>query len=64
VPILAACAAGLYGMRAFSESEVVNSISYISEESDHRGKLLINIASSPFTSRNIIVNVRDIHSVV
>lgn len=62
-PILAACTAGLYGMFAFSESQIVNTIKVI-EEGDHKGKLLINIGLSPFASKNIIADIKDIQSVV
>lgn len=34
IPIVSACAAGLYGMLAFSETEVVNTITVI-EQGDH-----------------------------
>ena len=30
---------------------------------NHDGKLRVSIATSPFSSRNIIVDVRDVHSV-
>jgi hypothetical protein len=63
VPVVAMCASALYGMLSFSESRIINSISVI-EEGDHKGKLQLNIGSSPFSSYNIIADIRDIQSAV
>lgn len=50
-------------MLAFSESQIVNTIKII-EQGEHTGKLLINIGTSPVASHNIIVDIKDIQSVV
>lgn len=58
-PILGACFAGLYGMFSFAESQAVNSIEFI-KGGENSGKVLINVALSPFTSKNIIADVQDV----
>ena len=63
IPIFAACAAGFYGMLAFGESRIVNSIEVINEGANS-GKLRVNVSSSILASHYIIVDIRDIHSVV
>jgi hypothetical protein len=63
IPILAACAAGFYGMLAFGESRIVNSIEVINGGAN-AGKLRVNVSSSILASHYIIVDIRDIHSVV
>jgi hypothetical protein len=63
-PFLGAVAAGLYGMLSFSESQIVNSISLIKDGSSNHGKLDINIGLTAFTSTDIIVDVKDVHSLV
>ena len=62
IPILGACMAGVYGMMAFSEQQMVNSIEQLTT-GPHEGKLLINVATTAFTSRNLICDVRDVMSV-
>jgi hypothetical protein len=59
VPVMAACAAGLYGMFAFAESQCVNTIEVI-REGAHEGKLRINVAQSAFVSKNIIADISDV----
>jgi hypothetical protein len=63
VPVLGAVTAGLYGMFAFSESQIVNSIKLIKDGSENHGKLNITIGQSAFSSYEIIVDVRDIMSI-
>jgi hypothetical protein len=63
-PYLAAAAAGLYGMLSFSESQIVNSITVIKDGSDLHGKLLINVGLSAFSSTDIVVDVKDVQSIV
>ena len=63
LPIFAACAAGIYGVSQFSENRVINSIEAI-EFGDQKGKLLINIATSPVVSTNIVCSPEDIRSMV
>ena len=63
VPMLGAAFAGLYGMFAFSESQIVNSIKIIKDGSENNGKLLITVGDSAFTTSDIIVDVRDVLSI-
>lgn len=63
IPVVAACAAGIYGMLSFAESQCVNSIEVIKGK-ENAGKLRINIAQSAFTSMNIIADVKDVRSIV
>lgn len=63
VPVLGAVAAGLFGMLQFSESQIVNSITIV-KEGEHKGYLKFNINTSPFTSENIVVDSKDVQSVV
>ncbi len=62
VPILTACAAGFYGMLAFREKQVINSIGF-SKEEEHSGKLEINVALSPLASVDLLVNPQDVMSI-
>lgn len=65
VPVLGAVFAGLYGMLQFSESQIVNSIKIIKDAgSENFGKLLIEVGESVLTSSEIIVDVKDIQSIV
>lgn len=63
LPILTACFAGVYGMLSFAESQIVNQIRVI-EEGDHVGKLRITVGLSPFASKNIVVDIKNLKSVV
>jgi hypothetical protein len=63
MPIFGAVAAGLYGMLAFSESQIVNSIILIKDGSENHGKLLVTVGESAFTTSQIIVDVRDVQSI-
>jgi len=63
IPVVAACAAGLYGMLAFAEQQKVNTIEVI-KDGNNEGRLRINVANSAFSSRYIIADVKDVHSVV
>jgi hypothetical protein len=42
----------------------VNSIKVIKDGSENHGRLLINVGNSAFTSSDIVVDVKDIHSMV
>jgi hypothetical protein len=64
LPMLGVVCAGLYGMLAFSESQIVNSIKLIKDQSENHGRLTINVGQSAFTSKDIIVDVKDIQSIV
>jgi hypothetical protein len=52
-----------FGLFSFAESQCVNSIEVV-KEGENRGKLQIKIALSPFSSKTIVADVADIHSVV
>jgi len=47
---------------AFADQQIVNSIEQV-KSGPHEGKLLINVATSTFTSRSLICDVRDVMSV-
>ena len=64
VPVIGAVAAGLFGMLQFSESQIVNSITIIKDEGAHKGLLNITVGTSPFSSEDIVVDVKDIQSIV
>jgi hypothetical protein len=59
VPIFAACMAALYGVNSFSETNYINSIRVVDN-----GKLEINVALSPFASKNITTDIKSVKSVV
>ena len=61
MPLLGAVGAGLYGMLSFAESSIIRSMEFINE-GEHQGKLLIVIGTTSFTSKKIIVDIKDIHS--
>lgn len=54
--MLAMSAASIMGMYRFNERNVVNSIEFIKQGGD-AGKLLFNVSTSPFTSKNIVASV-------
>ena len=64
LPMLGAVFTGLYGMLSFSESQIVNSIKIIKDGSENNGRLLIQVGNSAFTCSDIIVDVKDVMSVV
>ena len=64
LPVLGAVAAGLYGMLAFSESQIINSIHIIKDGSENHGRLRVTVGESAFTTSEIIVDVRDVNSIV
>lgn len=64
VPVLGAVVAAFYGMFAFADSQMINSIKLIKDGSDHHGHLLVTVGETAFTSNDIIVDVKDIKSVV
>jgi len=64
LPMLGAVFSGLYGMLAFSESQIVNSIKIIKDGTENNGRLLIQVGNSAFTSSQIIVDVKDVMSIV
>ena len=64
LPVLASVGASVYGMLAFSESQIVNSITLIKDGGENHGKLLINVGTSAFSSTDIVVDAKHIHSIV
>lgn len=56
--MLGMSAASVMGMTKFNERNIVNSIEFIKEGED-AGKLLFNVSTSPFTSKNVVVSVSD-----
>jgi len=63
VPLLTACAAGIYGLIEFGESNVINQINVV-HEGENAGKLRVTVGSTVLSSRDLIVDVRDIKSVL
>lgn len=59
--LLAMSAASVMGMLKFSERNVINSIQFIKEGQD-AGKLLINVSTSPLTSKNIVASVSNVQA--
>ena len=63
LPILTAVCSTMYGMRMLNNARSVNYIEII-EDGDHAGKLRLNVAESPFVSKNIIATPRQINVMV
>lgn len=63
IPVLTACAAGIYGLIEFGESNVINKIN-IEHEGNNAGKLRISVGTTVLSSRDLIVDVKDIKSVL
>lgn len=64
LPMFGAVVAGLYGMLAFSESQIVNTIKIIKDGTENNGRLLVQVGESAFSSSEIIVDVKDVMSIV
>lgn len=64
LPAVGAMAAALYGMLAFAETQIINSIKLIKDGGEHHGKLLINVGTSILASHDIIADVRDVRSIM
>lgn len=47
------------GMKTFQERDIVNSIEVV-KDGDNVGKILINVSTSPFTSKNVIADPQDV----
>jgi hypothetical protein len=62
-PLLGTCFGMFYGLMKFSESDDINSIELVTS-GEHNGKVRISIAKSPIVSSNIIVDIRDIRTLV
>ena len=56
--LLGMSGASVMGMYKFNERDVINSIEFIKEGAD-AGKLLFNVSTSPFTSKNIVATVKN-----
>jgi hypothetical protein len=54
--------ASIKGMFSFDQKDIVNSIEFI-QKGEHLGKVLFNIATSPFTSKDIIADIKDVQGV-
>jgi hypothetical protein len=63
VPVLTACAAGIYGLLEFGETNVINKINVV-HEGENAGKLRITVSTTALASRDLLVDVRDIKSVL
>jgi hypothetical protein len=63
-PIIGALLTAVYGLLAFSESQVVSSIQIIKDGSENHGRLRITVNETVLSSSEIIVDTRDIKSVV
>ena len=63
LPLLGIAATAMYGMFAFHEKASVSLIQVV-EEGEHAGKLRVTIQDSPIVSHNILVNVRDVQSIM
>lgn len=63
LPILSACAAGIYGLLAFSDSNMVNQIRIV-QQGEHSGLLEVDVATTALVSRKILVDVKNVHSVL
>ena len=64
LPVVGALATAVYGLLAFAESQVVNSITLIKDGSENHGRLRITINETIVASSEIIVDPKDIKSVV
>jgi hypothetical protein len=63
-PVLGAVAAGLYGMLAFGETQIINKITLIKDGGANHGKVTINVGQSAFSTYDIVADVRDIQSIL
>lgn len=63
IPVVTAAMAALYGIISFSDANLVNSIT-VNKDGPFKGKLTVNMAESPLFSKDLIVDVRDLKSVV
>jgi hypothetical protein len=63
VPVLTACAAGIYGLLEFGETNVINKINVV-HEGENAGKLRITVGTTALASRDLLVDVRNIKSVL
>jgi hypothetical protein len=63
-PVLGALATAFYGLLAFAESHVVQSIHIIKDGGENHGRLRISIAESFLSSSEIIADVKDVKSVM
>lgn len=63
MPLFTACAAGVMGLFCLGETNVVNSIRVL-RDGELSGKLEIDVNITAIARRKIVVDVKDIHSVV
>lgn len=62
-PILAGCLAAYYGMNKLNEQQVINKIEIV-KEGDYEGYLRINFSKSLLSYNSIIVDIREVFSLV
>jgi len=63
-PVLGALFTAMYGLLAFAESQVVSSIHIIKDGGENHGRLRITINETVLSTSEIIVDTKDIKSVV
>ena len=63
IPVIGACAAGVFGLFAFSDNNTVNQIRVVSEGPNY-GLLEIDVGTTVFSSHKILVDVKNLHSVI
>jgi len=61
--LLAMSGFSLLGMNYFRDENVINSINWITS-GEHKGKLMFNVSTSAFTSRNLIVEHKNVKGVL
>ena len=63
VPIVGVAGSVMYGISKFSEQRTIKEIKIV-KDGEHKGKLEISVAASPFVTKKIIARVSDVRSVV
>lgn len=63
IPIVTACAAGVYGLLAFSDNNSINAIDLI-DSGEHQGKLQITVGVTALSSKKIIADVSNVSSIL
>jgi hypothetical protein len=63
LPVVGVAGSVMYGISKFSEQKTIKEIKII-KDGEHKGKLQISVAASPFVTKAIIASAHDIRSVV
>lgn len=63
VPIVGVAGSVMYGISKFSEQKTIKEIKIV-KDGEHKGKLEISVAASPFVTKKIIARANDVRSVV